>query len=590
MTQAIATDKASKFIWQPLLFLSVLSYLIAEVYFTTAMVNTLDKGVRSSDFTLMEHLGRIISGAGIGLSVIIALSLNKRLIKQTRAKRYTLNMLIFMTCTASGYYLVKSVYEAIEANTSRHIIHCSVLGNAAIRVLDTGQLPGFSGYGKDASQNNHFQRQLMRLYLPLHICIDDQYRRQLQTSDVMRRELTTMVVETGLPAKITKPALHIYHSFREHLPRFSAEVEQLQRRHDLGLDIFSQRNQFITNLKQQLSSQSRFTRTDVERIVAVYACALDTSVVRAETGIYEQRFMVGITDCLYDRARARFKTLPGVQRGTDIYQLEQAIAVDWARQFILSPANMPSQAFDLMRESFALVFLPSYVVMVSTFVFFVCLASYLRTRFLIRADIMQKRVNPVINACLSPLVVIPALWTFVFIGVSESELEQELFPVRTQSDWVKVLKVSIRPLLHYYEYSHSGFASLAVPLTLAPKIFTATERLEQRIARENNLALHALRGYYIGELCLQGCEPVILDLKDGRAEYASVRYPNRDCDNRLVYDKSSLEDMVFYESSKSKHGCRSSGTWQLNPVKAGVRVNISDKTGQSAVVLKNLYI
>lgn len=591
----------SHFIWQPLLLVAVVIYLIAELYFLTAMVNTLDAGIRSSDFTWMEHLGRFISGAGIGLSVIIGLSMNCRMYQFPVAQRIALNALIFLGCTFAGFFAVKSLYEVIEANTSKPIVHCSVLGNAAIRVLDRGELPGFEHYakqglpGSDSASNAHsqtgdFSRQLVRLYLPLHICLDDGFRRDIQASDVIRTELSTMVEETRLPKKLAQPALQMYAGFREQLPRFTAEIEALDQLNGQPDKMFALRGKLIKDLDKLLHSQSRFTQTDSERIVAIYICALDTAIARKQSGAYEQRFMLAVTDCLYDRARARFKTLPGVHKGTDIYLLERAIATDWARQFVLSPQHMPEKAIDLMRQSFALVFLPTYAVFISTFVVFMCVASYFRTRFLIQAAKRNKRVNPFINAVFSPLVVVPGIWTLILVAVPEPDIENTLFPRHTHSDWVKVVKVTIRPLIHYYEYTHLGFSSVKVPLFIAPKVDNAEERLRQRRERNKDKTLEQLKGYYVGEICQAQCEPVILDLQDGNAEFAQIRYPGRNCDNRLIFDKNNTQTVTFYESSTNKSSCPTIGVWELDLDANGLKVTVGKNDREMETTLQNLYI
>lgn len=588
--QQSASAPQSHFIWQPILLVAVLGYLLAELYFLTAMVNTLDAGIRSSDFTFMEHMGRFISGAGVGLSVIIGLSLNSRMYKFTKAKRFAINVAVFSSCTLAGYFLVKGIYEFIEANTAKPVIHCSVLGNAAIRVLDRGELPGFAGYGKSSGSKSEFSRQLLRLYLPLNVCVDDGYRRELQQAQVIREELALMVEETRLPQRLAKPAVEMYKGFREQLPRFTDEIERLDRLNGQSERMFSLRAELIADLTLQLKSQSRFTRTDVDRIVAIYVCALDTAIARGHHSAYEQRFMLAVTDCLYDRARARFKTLPGVQRGADIYQLEQAIANDWARQFVLSPGDIPDKAFDLMRQSFALVFLPTYAVFISTFVVFMCIAAYFRTRFLIRAAKRKTRVNPVINAILSPLVVIPAIWTGIFLWVPEPDVEKTLFPPHTHTDWVRVMKVTIRPLLHYYQYTHSGFSEANLPLVLAPKISDGKSRLALRKERKRDKTLEQLKGYYVGEICNDQCQNVILDLKDGTADFAQIRYPLKQCENRLVFDKSNRADLRFYESTKNAKSCPTQGVWELQQTTDGIVVDIRNKTQNIQLTLSNLYI
>lgn len=616
----------SHFIWQPILLLAVIAYLIAELYFLTAMVNTFDAGIRSSDFTVMEHMGRFISGAGIGLSVIIGLSMNCKMYQFGRGQRIAINTLIFTLCTLLGYFAVKSLYEVLQSNVSKPIVHCSVLGNSAIRALDRGELPGFEEYGKNDAKNignslgntrannlgnkstiqhNWFSRQLLRLYLPLHVCLNDDYRRILQASEVISNELRAMVKETHLPERLAKPAVQIYTGFREQLPRFSAEIanmdalnkdalkphrNQSQNIQSQSEEMFALRKTLITRLESQLKSQSRYTNSDVERIVAVYVCALDTAIVKAKEHAREQRFMLAVTDCLYDRARARFKTLPDVEEGIDIYALEDAIANDWARQFILSPQHMPEKALELMRQSFALVFLPTYAVFISTFVVFMCLAAYFRTRFLIRAAKTNKRVNPVINAMLSPLVVVPGIWTVIFLWVPEPNIEAKLFPPQTQNDWVKVIKVTVRPLFHYYEYTHGGFSNLRVPLLIAPKNDTARQRLLKRTERDKDPKLENLKGYYVGEICLSHCEPVMLDLENGNVEFAQVRYPLRDCDNRLVYDKNTQSNVTFYESSKNQIDCPVIGVWQVNALEYGLLVVVDSNGIKQQTVLKNLHI
>lgn len=581
--------------------MAVLGYLLAELYFLTAMVNTLDAGIRSSDFTFMEHMGRFISGAGVGLSVIIGLSLSSRMYKFDKAKRFLINTLVFICCTLAGYFVVKQLYEFIEANTAKPVIHCSVIGNAAIRVMDRNQLPGFNSYGKLAGNHSEFSRQLLRLYLPLNICVDDSYRRKLQQVSVIRDELAVMVKESKLPHRIAKPAVQMYAGFREQLPRFAQEIKQLESLMGEPEAMFSLRAQFINNLAAQLESQSRFTSNDAKRIVAIYVCALDTAIDRTSVSAVEQRFMWSVTDCLYDRARARFKTLPSVQNGTDIYHMEEAIANDWARQFVLSPQDMPEKAFDLMRQSFALVFLPTYAVFISTFVVIMCIAAYFRTRFLIQAAKRNARVNPLINAILSPLVVIPGIWTGIFMFVPEPDVEKTLFPAHTHTDWVKVLKVTIRPLLHYYQYTHSGFSDARLPLVLAPKISDGKSRLHERQKRDVNQTLKQLKGYYVGQYCDDQCEPVILDLKDGGEDFAVIRYPETQCDNRLVLDKKlastitvsgeSNETFTFYESSNKPKRCPTNRVWQVRQTGNRLWVDIeliSDNQNERDSVLLEL--
>lgn len=566
----------SHFIWQPLLLLTVSGYLLAEIYFLTAMVNTFDAGIRASDFSALEFIGRLISGAGIGLSVLIGLSLNQKLNQTPGVKRIAVKVVIFAICTTLGYVAVKSLYQLMENHASKPIVHCSVLGNAAIRVFDRGQLPGFEAWGRASSSVGYKDRQLIRLYLPLHVCISDDYRRVLQASDVVRSELTEMVMDTGLAQKVASPALDIYQGFRAQIARFSNEIANIEALEAASEARFQLRKQSITRLGTLLKSQSRYTATDVQHILSVYACALDTAV--ASDGVHstkylapqEQRFMLALTGCLFDRARGRFKTIPEVQQATDIYLMEHAIAADWASQFILSPNYLPENALALLRQSFALVFLPTYAVFISTFVVFVCLASYFRTRFLIRAMKTKQRVNPVINAVLSPLVVVPGVWTLLFLWVSEPRQERILFPGYTQSAWVQVVKVTLRPLFYYYQYSYPVLEQLHFPLFLASRETQARhEMTNESNAKKIEPYRHfkTVQGYYAAELCTDECQRVLLDLHPQGEPHGILRYASSQCESKLIYDSTTATGLRYFEVTQEDRQCDVASQWVISHVK-----------------------
>lgn len=573
------------FIWQPMLLLAVAGYLVAEVYFLTLLVNSLYFATHYSDLKQLEITGRLISGAGLGLSVLIGLSLSQRLNQKSRVKRLSLKIAAFIAVTIMGYVAMKELYLFLERNASKPIVHCSILGNAANRVFSKGTLPKYQSFIDVGGRAGYSEKQLIRLYLPLHVCINDNYKAILEASPTIEIELASMVHETGLPEKIAQPAIAIYNGFRDNLERFYPAIEKLDKLHNEPEQTMLLRQNQVTEFSDFLATQSRYTRNDIRHLSQVYQCALQ-KLLPGATGAPEQRFLLAVSQCLYDIARVRFDTLPEVTRASDIIKLEQNIAFHWARQFIASPEDIPEEAFNLMRKSFALVFLPTYAVMVSTFIAFICLAAYLRTRFLIRAQKLNKRVNPVLNACLSPLVVVPFIWTAIFLWLPSPAAEKVLFPSNGQTQWVRALQVTQRPLFYYYDLSLYGFNRLDIPVSFGA---TREQGRDDKII-DMGLKLEDFTGFYALQLCAAGCQSARLEL-NAAEQTGQVYYRAQKCTTSLVYEAGNhLQHFVFHEVPNSRSDCGERRQWHIRPAGNTLEIDLLSDDQVVTTSATNLFI
>ena len=133
----------SQIIWQPILLSAVLGYLLAEVYFLTLLVNSLYFTESAANLTQLEVTGRLISGAGLGLSALIGLSMNKSLNRTGSVRRISIKLGCFVLVTIVGYVAMKELYLMMERHASKQIVHCSLIGNAANRLFSKGKLPEF---------------------------------------------------------------------------------------------------------------------------------------------------------------------------------------------------------------------------------------------------------------------------------------------------------------------------------------------------------------------------------------------------------------------------------------------------------------
>ncbi|BDX05176.1 hypothetical protein [Planctobacterium marinum] len=572
------------FTWQPWLLLAVLSYLLAEIYFLTLLVNSLYYVEHYSDFNQLEVTGRLISGIGLGLSVLIGLSLNKKLNTTNTLNRVSLKLAIFGLVTMLGYIGMKELYLFMERNASKQIIHCSILGNAANRVFSKGTLPEYNTFVASGGLVAYSQKQLVRLYLPMHVCLNDNYRNTLETSATIEVELAQMVSETGLPQKIARPAEVIYLGFRDNLDEFSSVMDKLQRVKNTELESsFIKQN--IANFEQFLQSQSRFTRHDATRLSEVYQCALERATEDSSMHA-EQRFLLSVSRCLYDVARNRFSSLPEIHKAKDIFKLEQDIAFHWARQFIRAPENIPEEALNLMRKSFALVFLPTYAVLVSTFIVFICLAAYVRTRFLIRAEKLKTRVNPVLNALLSPLVVVPFIWTAIFLWLPRPQVESIIYPANTQTNWVKVIQVTQRPLFYYYDVALESFKQLAIPVSLT----TRTSNTGEFASGTSGSGITEFTGFYHLNLCDPNCQSVRLHLLPS-GKVANVYYHDGQCTTTLLLDSNRSQSWYHYfETSSAEPECGESRLWRIKPGGDVLNIAIQTKESVSQLQAHNLFL
>ena len=573
------------FPWQPWLLMALTGYVIAEVYFLTLLVNSLYFAEHFSDFSQLEVMGRVISGAGLGLSALIGLSLNQRLNSAHTVKRISLKFATFILITVACYVVMKELYLFMERNASKPIVHCSILGNAANRVFTKGTLPDYAHFVESGGIRGFSHKQLVRLYLPLHVCMNDRYRDTLQASPTLEVELASMVLETGLPGKIARPAYAIYDGFLKNLNAFMAVVLKLdmaaQSGHDYQGLILQKRLEF----EAFLESQSRYTKHDIAQLSEVYQCALSRTHIGTQ-GAPEQRFMLAVSQCLYAIARERFSSLPQVNKASDISNLEQDVAFHWARQFIASPENIPEQALDLMRKSFALVFLPTYAVLVSTFVVFICLAAYVRTRFLIRAHKLKKRVNPALNACLSPLVVVPFIWTAILLWLPRTVTEAIIFPGDSQSNWVRALQVTQRPLFYYYDLSLSVFSHLNIPVT----IVSPDALYEMPRSPDLGVNLMDFAGYYDLQLCTSTCQSIRLQISHN-AEASQAYYRRSQCATKLVPENGAKQGwFVLYEIAEGNGTCSNNRQWRIKPNGEFLDIEILDKKQVLRAQAQNLFI
>ncbi|MCC2604607.1 hypothetical protein [Planctobacterium marinum] len=585
MSVAAKTGLKSQIIWQPLLLFAVVGYLLAEMYFLTVLVNSLYVSEHISDLTQLETTGRVISGAGLGLSVLIGLSLHKGLNRTSAVRRVSIKLGCFILVTIMGYVAMKELYLVMEKNASKNIVHCSLLGNAANRLFSNGNLPDYHRFvgAERLAENSH--KQLVRLYLPLHVCLNESYLHTLQTSDVLADELALMLLDTGLPAKVAKPAIAIYQGFKDKIDDFYPIVEGLDNTKSSEPERTLYIDTAVAQFEAFLTTQSRYTRFDIARLSEVYHCSL-SALPEATTGPPEQRFLLSVSRCLNTIVKARFPSVAPIVHAEDIYALEGEVARHWSRQLVQSPKDIPQEAFNLMRKSFALVFLPTYAVLVSTFVVFICLAAYVRTRFLIRARRMKQRINPLINASLSPLVVVPFIWTAIFLWLPRTETERVLFPEHLQSQWGKVIEVALRPLFYYYDASLTGFDSLKLPLLVAQVNATETPPVPSKIHHKRR----DLGGFYQLSICGETCETVRLVLTDSMTT-GRVYYPKQRCNTTLVFAaETDLQGFSYFETGDANSACQINRRWQIQAVGDVLEVVLEEGQQVLRLTAQNLFI
>lgn len=574
----------SQIIWQPILLSAVLGYLLAEVYFLTLLVNSLYFTESAANLTQLEVTGRLISGAGLGLSALIGLSMNKSLNRTGSVRRISIKLGCFVLVTIVGYVAMKELYLMMERHASKQIVHCSLIGNAANRLFSKGNLPEFHYFVSPEQQTQSSHKQLVRLYLPLHVCLNDSYMAKLQKSDVLQDELSLMLMETGLPEKLARPVVTIYQGFKDRIDDFRVVVEELDSHSNFIETRQKHVDDAVSEFSAFLATQSRFTRHDITRLTEVYQCSL-SGLPDATTGPPEQRFMLAVSRCLTQLLRQRLPGLGEITRASDVYQLDHKIAHYWATQYINSPRDIPEDAFNLMRKSFALVFLPTYAVLVSTFIVFICLAAYLRTRFLIRARRMKKRINPVLNASLSPLVVVPFIWTAIFLWLPKTETEKVLFPQHTQSQWGRVIQVALRPLFYYYDASVTGFKHMNLPLMIGQ-----VSAAQSQVSEENKQNTSVdLSGYYGLSICNGRCEDVLVEIDDNR-QSGRVYYRQRQCATKLVFDKEELQHFSYFETAADNSECKFNRRWQFRHIEQAMEILLEEGQQVLHFSAQNLFI
>lgn len=428
----------------------LLFYVGVEIWFLTGLTNTLATYLTRPDVEAIEHTGRLVTALGFALSLLIGLSANQILDNLNIAKRTLIKLGLAATVAAIAYFGVKTLYEGIKDRVKPNIVQCSLLGGLAVDALDEGKLPLFKELQTEGVYSPLAKLQLVRMLLPLHICMDESARKQFIVSDYIRHSAADQFQGIELATNTSKALQTVYEGFRDVLPNLVPSFNHIQ---DAATDNqlrLARIEEAKTTIATQLDRDHFRNNAEKRYILETFVCASNRAINNQFDGPSERQFMLGVTSCLFDKLRKRVPTLPAPEQATDIYKLNQITIEAVLRQLWRDPSKVDPIIVNRLRDSFALVFLPAFAVCVSVFVISLCIASYIRSRFAIYALSRNKRVNPIANALLSILVVVPGIWTLIFLFVPASELENALFPKRGLTSELLVAKVAMRPLIMLY--------------------------------------------------------------------------------------------------------------------------------------------
>ncbi len=496
--------------WQPWLLLLILVFIALQIWFLTALTYSVASAGMQLDIDAMELAGRSIASAGFSLSVIIGISRFRRLYSRPRWQRGLIKIAVGVVSTVVVYFGLKLAYQGIQERVRFDLIHCSVAGGLASQSLH--------GWQVDASGSMSVDKALLQLLLPLAVCLDDGLYEKVLASESTERDLKNLFASQGKLELIQRRMVNLYRQLLHRLPQLLPWYSQY-----LAAEKGNQRQLVLADFEQQLQIRamldSQLNRSQIERIVQLFESG--AALHQTSPGLNQAySLMLAATQLLYDGLSKRQPYLVQPVAANQIYTVANDMADAMARLFLAQQQPAQNQLLEAMRPSFGLVLLPVFAVALSTFVISLAIANYVRSRLFRYAHHKGGQVNPIFNAVLSVLVIIPLVWWLLFNLLNETPLERQLFPQHVQSPGVIALKVALRPLLYLYEPSKSATSSFVGYDAL--RVFAKPIEL----AEQQPTSAVSLAGLWFGDVCLSSnnCEPIGLVVSPG-ASYAY--FPNQ---------------------------------------------------------------
>lgn len=183
------------------LFILVIFYLLFEVYFLAALINSLSTSLQADQIESLECIGRFITGIGTACACLTWLTA-----RYVKDKCYPKKSILFFAIFPFlvGYFGIKLILDEVVERASPEALMFSLIGVAAKEALLEGRDIPIKGWNDESSFLPVENFQIGLLLLPQAVYVNKEIRDVLVESDSVRDQITKRVITNPVVSKKLK--------------------------------------------------------------------------------------------------------------------------------------------------------------------------------------------------------------------------------------------------------------------------------------------------------------------------------------------------------------------------------------------------
>lgn len=539
-----------RYLFHPLLFILLLTYIAVEIVFLTTFTNTLGSHTGLHNFSYFEVFGRNISAFGIGLSFLMLLS--TRAISEYPLKiRFWFKAISFVLVCWISSFALKTVFEHVVENASPSLTKCSVIGSIAQSAIDRGN----DSYLAAWSDENYFtsieEFHLGKILTPFSVCMSSNLSEKITTSPNFAENIRALYGE--LPMLTDAGSLA-----REPYLQIEKNLEKMQK----ALFYYTNsrnKDKAIEKIKKDASTNARkFGIEKAESIEAfseIFSCSVKRAAGAPNYWKAKEALLPSALACNseYIAKDSNKVSASFVDSTDDLYELGRTVAAHQMAFSLASnvePANIEELRY--LKGAVASMVLPVFIYFVSTFVIVLCIASYFKNRVGLYFLRVQGRVPPVLNFVFStPFIVI--LIGIVLWNAPTSQFEENIFPVHERSFSSQVVLIGLRSTFIYYPKVRNG---LKKSLNMTPHFYFRSYSIKARYSLIHILKVGGSSSFNNEELVVKFNEAMRKRYYTTPINQSALRYADMLIQQGYLPTKLSEDIENIYQFYKSKNSDR----------------------------------
>lgn len=434
--------------YTPWLFFLITLYLLFEVYFLTALINSLSTSLRPEQIESLEEIGRYITGIGTATAYLAWLT--GRYVKMLRyPKKRVLIWALFPFFI--GYFGIKYVFDEVVERASPKAVMCSLIGVAAKEALLEGRGIPIQGWNDESSFLPVEDFQIGLLLLPQAVCLNKELRNTLVDSDSVKNQISKRVITSEGVSRKLKSLFSEVDSLVENMdelhPNFVKVALQQDRR------------------RYKKYFYAAINKKNLNRYV------FDRAFSKVSPSEAEKLTKQGLLNLLISQSLGikgypiSVEELPRTMNAVVLTEAAaQWIAVKETEKLKSGDYSLIESMGDEGKMGYRLMLIPIFVISVSSFLVMLNVASLVRLELLSWHHWGKNKVTQLSGRLLSiassPLLVMLVIGTWGY-SLPRGAIEESLFG-KKNSFGLHLMNTGVRIQTYLYPEAIRGFSKLGI--------------------------------------------------------------------------------------------------------------------------------